>query len=137
MKTIHAFLGVLVFGAAWEFIIPANNIRTATRKGTGTGMIEYHEGTFVTVSASASPNHIVTLPDPVIGVQLIVHAAKDPFKLCASVPEFTSINGGKGPNAGTKIEGGTTVFLTCVSDTQWVASGIDAHGDSVWVAPAR
>ncbi len=128
--------GILGFGSPpWVFIPPANNIRSATTKGTGSGTINVSDGLYVTVS-STSPNKIVTLPDPMVGLQLVIHNERDAYELRSTSPETISINGGRGIKAGSDIPRGSTVYLTCVTLTKWRAFALDGDGEISTVPPA-
>lgn len=127
--------GMLALGLPWQFVVPANNERSPTNRGRGTGQIDVTEGTFITVHAS-NPNNILTLPDPVTGVQLVIHSGYGAYNLQASRPEEISINGGKGSGAKSRISTGTTVFATCVEESKWIAYGFDRDGDIVLIPPA-
>tara|TARA_R100001440_G_scaffold51176_3_gene71161 strand:- start:2895 stop:3578 length:684 start_codon:yes stop_codon:yes gene_type:complete len=112
---------------------------TATDDGTGTGQIPIG-AKFVVVNAGGDANHIVTLPEPVVGD--IIHITErnggtTGFELRTSTPASIGINAGTGSNAESAIAGATTlVRCVCVSSTNWVATQFDADGDESKVEAA-
>jgi hypothetical protein len=74
--------------------------------------------TFVTVTSS-NASHIVVLPAPVIGKQVILQNGATGYELRTSSPSTISINGGSGASAQSAIPATTTVYMTCISLTAW------------------
>lgn len=111
----------------------------ATDDGTGTGQIPVG-ASFVVVSAAGDANHIVTLPEPVVGT--IIHIAEKNgattgFELRTSNPATIGINAGTGANAESAIGGAITlVRCVCVSSTNWVATQFGADGTESALAAA-
>lgn len=100
--------------------------RTATVAGATTGTIS-SETSHVTVSSSDA-NHIIILPAPVVGKQLVIHGSATGFELRSSDPATIAINGGTGAAAESAITANLTVFITCVSATSWKGWTVSSAG---------
>jgi hypothetical protein len=108
--------------------------RTATADGTGTGQISA-QATHVTVT-SANADHIVTLPAPVVGKQLVINVGATGFELRSSSPTTIAINGGTGSGAESAIAANSTILAICISATAWKAIFLDADSDVAKVEAA-
>ena len=97
---------------------------TATVGGAAISATSSH----VTVTASDA-NHIVILPAPVVGKQLVIDVGATGFELRSSSPTTIAINGGTGADAESAIAANSTCFLVCVSATAWKGYFMDADGD--------
>lgn len=108
--------------------------RTSTADGLTTGLIS--EGvTYVTVT-SADANNFITLPEPVVGRQVVIDVGANGFKLRSSAPATVAINGGTGASASSAIAASSTVFAVCISATAWKATFWDADSDVAKVTAA-
>jgi hypothetical protein len=97
---------------------------TATLSGVAIAAASSH----VTVTSSDA-NHIVILPAPVVGKQIVVDVGATGFELRSSTPASIAINGGTGASAESAIAANSTCYLTCVSATAWKGWFMDADGD--------
>lgn len=77
---------------------------------------------------SSDANHIVILPAPVVGKQIVIDVGATGFELRSSTPASISINGGSGANAESAIPANATCFLTCISATAWKGYKLAADG---------
>lgn len=87
---------------------------TATVSGAAIAATSSH----VTVT-SADANHIVILPAPVVGKELVINVGATGFELRSSTPASIAINGGTGANAESAIPANSTIRATCISLTAW------------------
>lgn len=109
---------------------------TATADGTGTGAItQATQRGYYTVTSGNSA-HIVTLPAPVVGKEVILDVGANGFKLQTTAPATIGINGGTGASAKSTIAANSTCFLICVSATSWKGYFLDADSDVAKVAAA-
>jgi hypothetical protein len=101
---------------------------TATADGATTGIIP--ATAFHATVTSADAAHIVTLPAPVVGKQVIIDNGATAFELQTSDPETIGINGGT-PAAGASstVAANETVIAICISATAWKAIKLDADSD--------
>jgi hypothetical protein len=121
--------GVTAIGAGT--VTPAmtaqTEARTATADGLTTGIIGVN--TRHVTATSGNTDHIITLPDPIIGKELTINIGANGFKLQSSAPATIAINGGAGEAAKSDIAAESTLFLLCVSATSWKGFFMDADGD--------
>lgn len=96
---------------------------TATVGGAAISATSSH----VTVTSSDA-NHIVILPAPVVGKQLVIDVGATGFELRSSAPSTIAINGGSGANAESAIPANSTCFLTCISATAWKGFKLASDG---------
>lgn len=103
--------------------------RTATADGSGTGVIS-PAATHVSVT-SANSAHLVTLPAPVVGAQLVINVGANGFELVSSSPTTISINSGVATTgvASSSIPANSTIIAICISTTAWKAIFLDADSD--------
>lgn len=110
--------------------------RTATADGLTTGTITARGiVNYITVT-SANADHIVILPAPVVGMQVILNVGANGFELRSSSPTTIGINGGTGAAAESAIAANSTVIAICVSATAWKAIFLDADSDVAKVEAA-
>jgi len=108
--------------------------RTATADGTGTGTIAAGSG-FIEVT-SASADHIIVLPAPVVGTVVLLHVGANGCELRSSAPGTVAINGGAEADAESAIPAGAFVLAVCVSTTAWLALQIASDGTTAGVQAA-
>lgn len=82
--------------------------------------------THVTVSVTTDLNDIVILPDPVVGMIVILSNGTTGYELRSSAPATIGINGGTGASAESAIPASTTAWLICETATAW--KGFQSHG---------
>lgn len=110
--------------------------RTATVLGDTTGTIAAAgRDQHITVTSSNSA-HIVILPTPTPGTQIVLDVGSNGFQLQSSTPASIGINGGTGAGVKSAIPANSTVFMTCVSATSWKGFYMDADGDVAKVPAA-
>lgn len=110
--------------------------RTATADGLTTGTIaDGGRSQHITVT-SASADHIIVLPTPTPGTEVVLNVATNGFELRTSSPTTIGINGGTGASAESAIPANSTVFMTCVTATSWKGFYMDADGDLAKVEAA-
>jgi len=101
---------------------------TATDDGLTTGIIP--AGSRVVQVTSANAAHLVTLPAPTVGRELLlINTSGVAFELQSSAPTTISINGGAGASASSTLA--LTALLircVCISATQWIANSHVAAG---------
>lgn len=107
---------------------------TATADGLTTGQIST-AATHVTVT-SANADHIVVLPAPVVGKQIVLHNGATGYELRTTSPTTIAINGGTGAAAESAIPANSTCFMTCVTATAWKGFFLDADSDVAKVEAA-
>ena len=135
--TVGTTLGVT--GAA-TFTAGAQSLavaRTATADGLTTGAIT--AGTsYVTVTAGADANSIISLPTPVIGNIIWLHVGATGYELRSSDPATIAINGGAGALAESAIAANTLVQMICNTATTWIGNQWNTAGtlSAVQVAAA-
>ncbi len=110
--------------------------RTATVAGDGTGVIS-ESATHVVVT-SANAVHIVTLPAPTVGKQIVIDVGANGFKLVSTSPTTIAINGGVATTgvASSTIAANSTIIAICISATAWKAIFLDADSDVAKVTAA-
>ena len=109
--------------------------RTATADALTTAIIS-NTTTHVTVT-SADANHIIVLPAPTPGRQVVIHNGATGYELRSSDPSTVLINGGTGgPSVESAIPANSTVFMTCVTATAWKGFFLDADSDLAKVEAA-
>lgn len=109
--------------------------RTATADGLTTAIIG-DTTTHVTVTASDA-SHIIVLPAPTPGRQVVIDVGATGFELRSSAPSTVLINGGTGgASVQSAIPANSTVFMTCVTATAWKGFFMDADGDLAKVEAA-
>ena len=89
----------------------------------------------VTVT-SGNAAHLVTLPTPTPGTQVVYDVGANGFKLRSSAPASIAINGGTGASASSTIAANSTLVMICVSATSWKGFFLDADSDVAKVAAA-
>jgi hypothetical protein len=97
---------------------------TPTADGTGTGQIP--PGAKIVIAASSgNADHIVTLPPPVVGKEILIFkAAATVFEMRTNAPATVGISGGTGATAeAATLVNSVMIRLTCVSATNWVGIG--------------
>lgn len=107
---------------------------TATADGTGTGTIP--DGARSVLATSGNAAHIVVLPAPVPGTEVVIHVGANGCELRSSAPATVAINGGTASNAESAIAANTTVVAYCASATAWRALGIASDGTTAGVEAA-
>lgn len=107
-------------------------IPTATGATTGTIL---PSTTFATV-ASTNADHIVILPAPVPGKEIILYGNATGYELRSSAPATISINGGAEANAESAIAASLMLRCVCVSATAWIVNSYAAAGTEAAVAAA-
>lgn len=130
----EAFPGGWVQVNLVEDDVPAVAEVTATADGLTTGIIP-PRAKFVQVT-SANADHIVVLPAPVLGKEIIIDVGANGFELRSSDPATIAINGGSGADAESAIPANSTVFAVCRSATAWKAVKWDADSDVAKVEAA-
>jgi len=108
--------------------------RTATADGLTTAIIG-DTTTHVTVT-SGNADHIIVLPTPTPGRQVVINVGANGFELRSSTPASVAINGGTGASAESAIAANSTVLAICVSATAWKAIFLDADSDVAKVEAA-
>lgn len=114
--------------------VPAIAEVTATADGLTTGIIPPRAKHVVVTSGNA--DHIVVLPEPVVGKQLVIDVGANGFELRSSAPATIAINGGSGSAAESAIPANSTIFAVCLSATAWKAVKWDADSDVAKVEAA-
>lgn len=103
---------------------------TATDDGTGAGQISATGGPLVVVDADSDANHIVTLPQPQLGMLFIVHVAATGCELRSSSPTTIGINGVTGAGKELALAVNSSVICVATSLTNWaVTPGTAATAD--------
>lgn len=125
--TLHGALTGNVTGNVTGTAIKAVSGVIATAAGATTGTIPAG-ATFVTTTASASADHIIILPAPVIGQWLYIAGNSRGYELRSSAPATIAINGGAGENAESAVGANVDVLAVCTSATTWKAWTIAAIG---------
>ena len=109
--------------------------RTATVTGATTGTV--NEGVDHVSVTSANAAHIVILPSPVVGRQVVLNVGANGFELKTSAPATVALNGGTGASVSSTIAANSTVLAICVSATAWKAIFLDADSDVAKVEAAH
>lgn len=99
---------------------------TATATGATTGTLSAGSQ-FVTVT-SANADHIIILPDPVVGTEIWLQNGATGYELRSSAPATIAINGGSGANAESAVGASVLVRAICTSATTWIANTFAADG---------
>lgn len=100
--------------------------RTATVTGATTGTVSATTDFVVVTSANA--DHIIVLPEPVIGKVVTLKNGGTGYELRTSDPATISINGGAEASAESAIGANVTVVCRCVSATAWIATSYATNG---------
>lgn len=109
----------------------------ATDDGTGTGQIDDRGMVrFCTVDCDSDANHIVTLPQPVIGKVVILAIGTTGCEVRSSAPATVAINGGTGAAVESAIGASTLAIFICESLTSWKAFQIGSDGTLAQVEAA-
>lgn len=95
---------------------------TATSDGLTTGIIPASARVVQVTSANA--NHIVVLPAPVIGKELLlINVSGTGFELRSSSPTTISISGGVAADGESALASTALLIrVVCISATQWIAN---------------
>lgn len=121
------FEGVNVLVNAGTISGPRSDVVEAVTATVGGAAIAA-ASSYVTVTSSDA-NHIVILPAPVVGKQLVINVGATGFELRTTSPTTIAINGGTGASVESAIAANSTCFLTCVSATAYKGFFMDADGD--------
>lgn len=127
MTLSEFFTGVNTLVNAGTINGPRSDVVEAVTASVGGASIAA-TSSHVTVT-SANADHIVVLPAPVVGKQLVIDVGATGFELRSSNPATIAINGGTGSGAESAIAANSTCFLTCISATAWKGFFMDADGD--------
>lgn len=130
----EAFPGAWVQVNVEDDDVPAPAAVTATADGLTTGIIPPRAKHVQVTSGNA--DHIVVLPAPVVGKQLVIDVGATGFELRSSDPATIAINGGSGSAAESAIPANSTIFAVCLSATAWKAVKWDADSDVAKVEAA-
>lgn len=127
MTLAEFFEGVNALVNAGTISGPRSDVVEAVTATVGGAAISA-ASSYVTVTSSDA-NHIIILPAPVVGKQLVINVGATGFELRSSNPATIAINGGSGANAESAIAANSTCFLICISATAWKGTFWDADGD--------
>lgn len=117
MTLAEFFTGINTLVNAGTIEGPRSSVVAAVTASVGGAAIPA-TASHVTVT-SANADHIVILPAPVVGKQLVIDVGATGFELRSSSPTTIAINGGTGSGAESAIAANSTCFLTCISATAW------------------
>jgi hypothetical protein len=110
--------------------------RTATVAGATTGTIAAAGMRQHVTVTSANSAHIIILPTPTPGTEIILDVGVNGFQLQSSTPASVAINGGTGASAKSAIPANSTAVMYCVSATAWKGFYMDADSDLAKVPAA-
>jgi hypothetical protein len=116
-------------------VTPAKTNIVQAVTATELGVSISDTATYVAVT-SANANHIVILPAPTPGRQVVINVGANGFELRSSAPATVAINGGAEANAESAIAANSTIIAICISATAWKAIFLDADSDVAKVPAA-
>ena len=83
--------------------------------------------THVNVTAT-NANHIIILPEPVIGQVITLINGATGYELRSSDPATIGLNGGTAENAESEVAPNIVVVVRCVSETNWIGQIFTSAG---------